>query len=149
MERGFVRTGWTTYQPELDDDLLDGHGWLCKEHRKAIWHTTMPLPLFPRYHPLHRQTRICPTTYEEPSYHDTRPCHGDQQWHGCTQSVSSGWAALVVLALKVNHEAIPWQNNMSGAACVYPAEASTRSPATMHSTQCWSSRSNTSMAALI
>ncbi len=48
MERGFVRTGWKTYQPELDDDLLDGHGWLCKEHRKAIWHTTDTKPLPPR-----------------------------------------------------------------------------------------------------
>ncbi len=52
MEQGFIRTGRKPYrpplpnlytEPELDDDLLDGHDWLYKEHGKAIGHTTEPL----------------------------------------------------------------------------------------------------------
>ena len=53
VEQGFIRTGRKPYQPplpnlytepELDDDLLDGHDWLYQEHGKAIRHTTKPLP---------------------------------------------------------------------------------------------------------
>jgi hypothetical protein len=53
VEQGFIRTGRKTYRPPLpnlytgpalDDDLLDGHDWLYKEHGKALRHTKDPLP---------------------------------------------------------------------------------------------------------
>jgi hypothetical protein len=52
MEQGFIRTGRKPYRPPLpnlytgpalDDDLLDGHDWLYKEHGKALWHTKDPI----------------------------------------------------------------------------------------------------------
>jgi hypothetical protein len=52
-DRGFIRTGRKIYRPplpskyteqELDDDLLEGHDWLYKEHGKAILKTVGPLP---------------------------------------------------------------------------------------------------------
>ena len=45
VEQGFIRTGRKTYRPplpnlytgpEVDDDLLDGHDWVYKEHGKAL-----------------------------------------------------------------------------------------------------------------
>jgi hypothetical protein len=53
VEQGFIRTGRKPYRPPLpnlytgpalDNDLLDGHDWLYKEHGKALRHTKDPLP---------------------------------------------------------------------------------------------------------
>ena len=52
-DQGFIRTGRKTYRPplpnlytgpEVDDDLLDGHDWVYKEHGKALRHTKEPPP---------------------------------------------------------------------------------------------------------
>ncbi len=51
-DQGFIRTGRKPYRPplpnlytgpEVDDDLLDGHDWVYKEHGKALRHTKEPL----------------------------------------------------------------------------------------------------------
>jgi hypothetical protein len=52
-DQGFIRTGRKMYRPplpslytgpEVEDDLLDGHDWVYKEHGKALRHTKEPLP---------------------------------------------------------------------------------------------------------
>jgi hypothetical protein len=53
VEQRFIHTGRKTYRPPLpnlytgpalDDDLLDGHNWLYKEHGKPLWHNKEYLP---------------------------------------------------------------------------------------------------------
>jgi hypothetical protein len=52
-DQGFIRTERKMYrpplpsqytEPEVEDNLLDGHDWVCKEHGKALHHTKEPLP---------------------------------------------------------------------------------------------------------
>jgi hypothetical protein len=52
-DQGFIRTGRKMYRPplpshytgpEVEDDLLDGHDWVYKEHGKALRHTKEPFP---------------------------------------------------------------------------------------------------------